>query len=164
MIIRNAVENDIKELTYIYNYEVINGTSTFDIEPQSHDERKKWFNLHGTNRHPLIVSEESGIVTGYASLSPYRNKDAYSTTAELSLYVHPKYRGCKTATALVTDIISRAKNEPTLKLIISVITSGNEASINLHKKFGFIYCGSIPNVAYKNGKALGTDFYILNVD
>ncbi len=163
MIIRNAVINDLEELLYIYNYEVKNGTATLDITEQTYEQRKEWFNAHGTNRNPLIVAEEDGKVIGYATLSPYRNKEAYSTTVELSVYVHPDHRHKGVANALVEKIITLAKEEPTIKLIISVITTGNTASINLHKKFGFTFCSGIPRVAYKNGIAVGIDNYILDV-
>ena len=53
----------------IYNYEVVHGVSTLDLEPK--ESRLDWFENHNINHHPLIVYEKEGIVVGYASLSEY---------------------------------------------------------------------------------------------
>ena len=52
--------------------------------------RGAWFAAHNTGNHPLLVAEEDGKVLGYASLSPYRDFDAYLQTVELSVYVAPR--------------------------------------------------------------------------
>ena len=46
-------------------------------------------------------------------------------------------------------------------MIVSVITSGNEASKKLHKKFGFNFFGTIHEVGYKKGKFQDIDNYEL---
>ena len=40
------------------------------------------------------------FVVGYASLSPYRTKDAFKSTVELSIYIHQDYRGKGVASKL----------------------------------------------------------------
>lgn len=156
MIIRKALESDVPRLLEIYNFEVINGVSTLDITPKTLPEWQKWFELHQTDRHPLIAAEKDGIVAGYASLSPYRQKEAYSSTAELSVYIAPEYRRQGIASALMGEIMKLAC-ETDLHLIVSIITSGNAASEALHRKFGFSYCGTIHEAGYKHGKFQSID-------
>ncbi len=164
MKIRQAELQDLEILTKIYNYEVENGTATFDMTPKSVEERKEWFNAHNHDAHPLIVAVgDDSLVTGYASLSSYGAKDAFKTTAELSIYVHQNHRGKGIGRALAQEILARASKEGKLHLIISVITSGNEASCALHRTLGFEYQGSIPEIAQKFGKYLGVDFYTLKI-
>ena len=161
--IRTAVYKDISAISDIYNDEVKNGTATFDISPKPFSEWEVWFSDHNINNHPLIVIETDGKIAGYASLSSYREKEAYAGTTELSVYVAKDFRGRVFASALLSNLILQAKNDPRTHLIVSVITGGNEASIHLHKKFGFTYCGTIHEAGKKFGKFLNIDNYELIV-
>ena len=38
-------------------------------------------------------------------------------------------------------ILKLARENPTIHSVVSVITSGNEASARIHEKFGFRFCG-----------------------
>lgn len=164
MIIRKAKQRDLSAITDIYNYEVLNGTATFDIKPKSTEERQQWFDLHNKENHPLIVSEnEEGKICGYASLSPYREKEAYRSCVELSVYVAHDSRRQGIATALMSEIINLAKKDKNTHTIVSVITAGNEASKKLHERFGFDFCGTISEVGMKFGKYLSIDNYCLIV-
>lgn len=153
----------MSELLDIYNYEVEHGTATFDMEPKSMEEWQEWFLAHNKDHHPLLVAEQDGHVAGYASLSAYRPKDAYRCTVELSVYVAPNDRRCGVATALMAEILKIAREDETIHTVLSVITSGNAASCKLHKRFGFEFCGTIPDVGKKFGMYLGIDHYRLCV-
>ena len=74
MNIRTAERRDLSAMLDIYNYEVKNGTATFDVEPRAGAAGEAWFAAHNTGNHPLLVAEEDGKVLGYASLSPYRGR------------------------------------------------------------------------------------------
>ncbi len=174
--IRRGRREDVPTLLDIYNYEVINGTATFDLQPKTLAERMKWFDEHQTCAHPLLVAElpaqqEPGvdaaltqpIVAGYATLSSYRPKEAYASTAELSLYVSPSCRGRGIATALMKAILQAARECPELHMVVSVITGGNAASIHLHEKFGFTHCGTLHEAGYKHGAYRNIDHYELKV-
>lgn len=151
MNIRKAEERDLARLLEIYNYEVVNGTATFDLKEKSLEERREWFLAHNIENHPLIVAELEGCVAGYASLSAYREKEAYHSTVELSVYVAKEYRGQGVATALMQKILQMAKTDETIHVVISVITGGNEASVRLHEKYGFVCCGVMHEVGCKMG-------------
>lgn len=163
MIIRTAKISDLQELMDIYNYEVLNGVATFDMEPKSLEERKEWFEAHSSAKYPLIVAEIDGKVAGYASLSKYRERAAYQTTVELSVYINREYRGQGVATALMEHILDMARKEESIHTVVSVITAGNAISARLHEKFGFEYCGTIAEVGMKFGKYLGIEHYRLRV-
>lgn len=163
LMIRRAVLADLPAMTEIYNYEVINGVATFDLEPKSVEERKDWFYNHNVDNHPLYVAQVGTDVAGYASLSKYREKEAYKSTVELSIYVSPAYRGKGIATALMGFILEEAKKDETIHTVVSVITSGNNTSERLHEKFGFEFCGRIKEVGFKHGRYLDISNYRLGV-
>lgn len=163
MIIRTAEIRDLQAMLDIYNHEVINGTATLDLRPKTYEERLKWFYEHNTENHPLIVAETNKNVSGYASLSSYREKEAYKSTVELSVYVRAEYRGRKIGTALMEKILSMAREDESIRNVVSVITSGNEASIKLHRKFGFARFGKMHNAAVKFNKLVDVEFFELLV-
>ncbi len=163
MLVRTASESDLPELLAIYNYEVLNGFATFDSVPQTPEQRKVWFDAHNIGNHPLIVAEENGKVAGYASLSEYRSKDSYRSTVELSIYVSENYRRKGVATLLMSTILDMARADESIHTVVSVITSGNEASLALHRRFGFEYCGTLREVGRKFGRMLDIDNYQLMV-
>lgn len=163
MTVRRAVPADIPYLLEIYNYEVEKGTATLDIDKKTLPEWEGWYYAHGTEDHPLIVCEIEGEVAGYATLSSYRYKQAYSSTAELSVYVSPSFRRRGVGEALSREILSLARENPRLHTVVSVITSGNEASVRLHEKLGFTFCGSIKEVGVKFGRYVDIDNYSIFV-
>ena len=163
MIIRKAREEDILPLLDIYNYEVLNTTSTFDLNPKTEAQWRDWYFAHNVGNHPLIVAEIDGQVAGYASLSSYREKEAYKSTVELSVYVGVTFRRRGIATALMQEIIDMARRDSTIHTIVSVITSENAESEKLHSKMGFSFCGTIHEVGEKFGRYLSISNFELRV-
>ena len=102
--------------------------------------------------HPLRVAEIDDCVAGYGSLSSYREKEAFRSTVELSVYVSPTFRRRGVASALMADLLALAREDERTHAVVSVITAGNEASRRLHEKFGFVFCGRIPEVGMKFGR------------
>lgn len=163
LIIRTAEIYDLTEILEIYNYEVQNGVATFDLEPKTLEEIRAWFDAHNVDNHPLIVAELGGCVAGYASLSSYRDKEAFKSTVELSIYIAPDCRGRGIAAKLMEKILDMARRDASIHNVVSVITSQNKASSRLHEKFGFTFCGTMPEVGIKFGRKLGIDNYCLIV-
>ncbi len=163
MHIRAAERGDVGDIADIYNYEVLNGFSTFDINIKSDEEMMRWFKSHDGDTHPILVACDGERVIGYASLSRYRIKEAYAATAELSVYVARDCRGSGVATALLSAILEYARGNDGIHTVISVITAGNEASVHLHTKFGFSFCGRMNEVGVKNGRLLDILNYQLMV-
>lgn len=163
MNIRKAEYRDLEEMLDIYNYEIENGIATFDTDQKTLSEWKQWFDLNTNGSASVIVAEENGEVLGYASLTPYRSKRAYASTLELSVYVKKEYRNKGVATELMGEVIRGARLDENIHMIVSVITSGNKASIKLHEKFGFSFCGTLHEVGFKLGRYLNVDHYELKV-
>lgn len=161
--IRRALIDDVQDCLNIYNYEVIHGVATLDLEPRTLEEWHEWYSAHQTVEHCIFVGTIDGVVVGYASLSPYRTKDAFKSTVELSIYIHQDYRGKGVASKLMAHILEHAKENDTLHTVVSVITAGNEASTALHERFNFTYCGLTPAVGFKHGKYQDTETYALLV-
>lgn len=163
MKIRKAEHRDLQVLLDIYNYEVEHGVATLDLQPKDMQQWEAWFAAHNVENHPLLVAETDGHVAGYASLSDYREKEAYKTTVELSVYIGPDDRQKGIATALMEAILAEARRDGRTHTVVSVITAGNEASVRLHRRFGFEFCGTIREVGMKFGRYLDIENYSLRV-
>lgn len=163
LIIRSIAKDDVFACLSIYNYEVEHGVATLDLEARTLEEWHEWYNAHSDEHHPIIVGNINDVVVGYASLSPYRLKDAFKSTVELSIYIHKDYRGQGVATQLMERILEMAKADTMIHNVVSVITAGNEESTKLHNRFGFTYCGLTSEVGFKHGKYQDTETYALLV-
>ncbi|WP_368042553.1 GNAT family N-acetyltransferase [Ectobacillus sp. JY-23] len=159
VFLRRGEERDVQEITNIYNDAVLHTTATFDLDVKSVEERRIWFSKYN-EQYPLLVAERFGNVIGYACLSPFREKEAYKQTVEISVYVHKEARGIGVAKQLVARIIDMAKDAG-YHVIIAGITKGNDASVHLHEQFGFTHAGTFREVGYKFGQWQDVMFYEL---
>ena len=92
LAIRKALLNDLDSIAEIYNESILKTVATFDTEIKTYEEQKKWFQEHGP-KNPILVAEQDGLVIGWAALSNYSTRCAYSDTAEISLYVREENQG-----------------------------------------------------------------------
>lgn len=163
MTIRPAEQKDAQDLREIYNYEVTHGTATFDVQEKTLEDRQRWIAVHNVDNHPLLVAEIDGRAAAYASLSSFRDWEAYASTVELSVYVHPAYRRRGLARALMDALLTMAREDPRTHVVVSVITGGNEASLALHRAFGFTHSGTLHEVGQKYGRYLDVEYLELRV-
>ncbi len=135
MEIRAAARNDAEEIRHIYNTEVLHTTVNFDLVERSVEDQARWLEDH-QGAYPAIVAVIDGRIAGFASLSPYRPRPAYSTTAEDSVYVHADYRSQGVGVALLERIVELAEAHG-FHAVIARIAGDHEVSIGLHARCGF---------------------------
>lgn len=161
-MIRKAAEHDLSAIKDIYNYAVLNTTATYDINPRDDKYFVDMLSEH-TGKYLLAVYEDNGDIIGYVALSQFSRRDAYDITAELSVYVKNDCQNKHIGTQLMEYALSYAQTENRFLTIVSLITSDNEHSIYLHKKFGFEFGGKIKNAGFKFNRMLGVDIYYKNL-
>lgn len=161
-MIRKATEHDLSAIKDIYNYAVLNTTATYDINPRDDKYIADMLSEH-TGKYLLAVYEDNGDIIGYVALSQFSRRDAYDITAELSVYVKADCQNKHIGTQLMEYALSYAQTENRFLTIVSLITSDNEHSIYLHKKFGFEFGGKIKNAGFKFNRMLGVDIYYKNL-
>jgi L-amino acid N-acyltransferase YncA len=145
--IRPAEVADVPAINEIYNEEVLNSTATFDTEPGTAEEREGWLN---ERRHPhaVVVAEHDDEVVGWASFKAYSSKPAYRFSVENAVYVRADMRGNGIGALLLARLLEIA-TENGFRTIIARITTGNPASEQLHRRFGFRRVGVEWEVGYK---------------
>jgi len=148
--IRAAKLDDLNAITEIYNEAILTTDATFDTEPKTDAEQRAWFANHGL-KNPILVAELDGAVVGWASLSEWSDRCAYSDTAEISQYVKQGFRGRGIGRRLLEDIIQEGEKVG-LHTVIARITKGNKESVHLCESVGFEHIGVMREVGRKFGK------------
>lgn len=152
MQVRLATQDDGEAIRTIYNAEVTGSTVTFDLVPRSPEQQRLWLENHA-GAHPAIVAVEGDTVAGFGSLSPYRDRPAYSTTVEDSVYVHPDHRGQGVGRLLLEELV-RLGTAHGFHSMMARIVGGHEVSIALHRACGFELVGIEREVGRKFGRWL----------
>jgi L-amino acid N-acyltransferase len=151
--VRLAERRDAAAIRSIYNVEVAESTVTFDLVPRTLDEQVEWIDEH-SGGHPAVVAvDEQGVVVGFGSLSPYRDRPAYRPTVEDSVYVRRDLRGAGIGRALLEELV-RLGVAHGFHSMIARIVGGHEASIALHARCGFEIVGTEHEVGRKLGRWL----------
>jgi phosphinothricin acetyltransferase len=135
--VRYGETRDAPALNDLYNHYILTTPITFDLEPWSPEQRLRWvegFNQDGPHR--LVVAERDGVLLGYASSHQFREKAAYSTTVETSIYCRQDVKGKGIGSLLYGALFEALKDEP-LHLAVAGITLPNDASVAIHQRFGF---------------------------
>lgn len=161
-IVRPATEADVPAMTDIYNYEVLNGWATFDIEPRTVEDRLEWFR---ETRHPhcIAAAEDAGEVVGWGCLRPFHERAAYRFTTQNSVYVHQDHRGRGVGRLILAWLIDRAR-ENGFHSIMAGISQDNPASDRLHRSLGFEFVGTEREVGYKFERWLDVTWWQLMLD
>ena len=151
-MIRRARAEDLGALTTIYNHYVRETPITFDLEPYTLETRRPWLDAFAASgRHQLFVAEEAGAVVGYACSRGFRDKRAYDSSAETSIYLAPAAQRRGLGTALYTRLFEALAREDVHRFLAG-ITLPNDASIALHQRFGFERVGVMREVGRKFGR------------
>ncbi|HEX9261282.1 MAG TPA: GNAT family N-acetyltransferase [Candidatus Bathyarchaeia archaeon] len=157
LTIRKARVEDLGTITEIYNEAILQTVSTFDTQPKTIKEQTTWFADHDA-KHPILVADCDGHVAGWASLSKWSDRCAYSDTAEVSLYVKKEHRGRGIGRKLMKALIEEGQKNSLHTLIVR-ISESNEPSIKLFKDEGFELVGVMKEVGRKFGRLL--DVYMM---
>ncbi len=139
MELRRAHLDDAEAIRAIYNYEVINTTATFDLVPRSAAEQRDWLAAR-SGAFSAVVAELDGAVVGFASLSPYKERAAYRTTVEDSVYVDQAHQGRGAGKLLLGGIVGMARSSG-FHAVMARIEAGGMASRALHTSCGFTLVG-----------------------
>jgi phosphinothricin acetyltransferase len=151
--VRRATLDDAEAIRAIYNAEVTGSTVTFDLVPRTAEEQRAWLVERSGAYAVLVAEDDDGAIAGFASLSPYRDRPAYATTVEDSVYVDHSRRGAGVGRALLEELVATATAHG-FHTVIARIVGHHEASIGLHRRVGFDEVGTEREVGRKMGRWL----------
>lgn len=156
MHLRTATVDDAEAIRSIYNVEVETSTVTFDLTPRSPAEQRSWITDRSGALAVVVAVDDDGTgeeVVGFGSLSRYKDRAAYSTSVEDSVYVHRDHRGRGVGRLLLAELVERATAHG-FHALFARIVADHDASIALHQRLGFEVVGREREVGRKFGRWL----------
>jgi L-amino acid N-acyltransferase YncA len=153
--IRAARLSDARAVAAIYAHHVAHGTASFDTVPRSQADVAARIEQCSSRGWPFLVAESGEEVLGYAYATQFRDRPAYRSTCENSIYIHPDHLGQGVGQRLL-DALVMAAVESGFRQMIAVIGGAEPASIALHARAGFVEAGRMRAVGRKFGQWLDT--------
>jgi L-amino acid N-acyltransferase YncA len=156
MSVRTATPDDLAAIAEIYAHYVRTSVATFELDPPDREEwRHRYDSIVGAEL-PFVVTERDGAVAGYAYCAPWKTRPAYRSTVEDSVYVAPGAIGTGCGTDLLRELLDLSAARGLREVIAVIADTGDPASVELHRRFGFADAGRLANVGYKHGRFIDT--------
>jgi L-amino acid N-acyltransferase YncA len=149
--IRDATDADLPSILAIVNEQIAHSPYIWAEAAKTLDERRAWLDAHRASNLPALVAESDGTVVAWASLSTFRSASGYRFTAEVSVYVDPRWQRQGHAARLVHELEDRARGLE-LHALLAVIDAENAASVRLFMNRGYSEVGRFPEVGRKFGQ------------
>ena len=158
--VRAATPADIGAMSAIYAREAREGHATFDLEPRPLEAWAAYVASTEPGDAALVAVDRHGSVLGFAYSSAYRTKPAYAHTRESTIYVAPAGQGRGVGRLLYAELIARMRDAG-VHLVVAAVALPNDASVRLHRSFGFERVGTLPEVGRKHERWIDVDLYAL---
>lgn len=157
MNIRQANLTDSEQIAQIYNFYIINTHHTFETEAITAEEMRNRIREILDNS-PILIAETDGEIFGYAYAAPYKTRQAYRFSVEVSVYVKENAKQSGIGKMLYEKLFKELAETET-HAIIAGIALPNEASIKLHENFGFEKVAHFSEVGYKFGEWIDVGYW-----
>lgn len=157
MQIRDALASDLNAIVDIYNDVLASSTAIFSETPVDVAERRTWWSARVSAGYPVLVAVDQQALVGFASFGDFRSWPGYRFTVEHSVHVRADYRGRGVGSALMVELLARARAAGK-HMVVGGIDASNVASLGFHEKLGFQRSAELPQVGYKFGRFLDLVF------
>ena len=156
MEIRTGKLADVSSITDIFNFYIEHSNARFEESPLPLDNRLEWFSqFKPDSRHQIYVAIDNGKLIGFACSQPYRAMAAFDETVEVTVYLAPFIQGKGVGSKLYEKLFGAIQAHGVHR-VLSGVALPNEASIALHKRFGFREVGVFNEYAKKNGEYISS--------
>ena len=145
---RLATVADAAAIAAIYNHEVENTTATFDLVPRSLADQEAWLSARSGAFSAIVAVNREAQVLGFGSLSPYKERAAYRTSVEDSVYIDRSLTRRGLGRLIVEHLLDIAENSG-FHAVFARIEASGMASRALHEKCGFRLVGVETEVGRK---------------
>jgi phosphinothricin acetyltransferase len=150
-----ATDADVDAINLIYNGLIVDSHVSFDTAPWTHEQRSMWLADRIASGYPVLVARESGRIVGAAWSGPWRDKEAYATSAETTIVLDPSSIRIGIGSRLYGRLI-RQLTDLGFHRCYGIVALPNPGSIALHRKLGFTDIGTLDEVGLKDGSFIST--------
>lgn len=155
-------QEDLSKVKEIYNFYILNTTTTFHTEKVSVKELGQSIYV-GHERYKSYIIRSGEKDCGFCFLTHFKKRQAYDRTAEISIYLRPEFKA-KGIGQLALRKLEDQAIQGGIKVLIGVITHENEPSIKLFERAGYKKCAHYRQVGMKFNKLLDVVAYQKNLE
>jgi phosphinothricin acetyltransferase len=159
--LRLAKIDDAPAIVEIYRAYVIDSAVSFEAQPPSIAEMQSRI-TEVAKKYPWLVYEEQGRILGYAYATTFRAREAYTWTAESTVYVDRQCHGQGIGKRLYTHLFGALKDQGICN-VIAGITLPNDSSVRIHESFGFRAVARLTNAGFKLGRWWDVGYWQLEI-
>lgn len=145
--IRFATENDVEKILAIYAPFIKDSAVSFETEVPSLESFRARFN-EICETYPWLICEVDNAIAGYAYASSHRSRCAYGWSADVTVYVDPKFHRKNVGRTLYLRLFEILRQQGFYNAFAG-ITLPNPGSTGLHEALGFTKVGVYKKVGYK---------------
>ncbi|KDR83233.1 hypothetical protein GALMADRAFT_113445 [Galerina marginata CBS 339.88] len=166
-LLRDATKDDLPQIVDIMNYYIKNTTISLRTEVIQVPTYVGTFDAVREQRLPFFVAEKGGKVVGFTYAMGFRMPayQGYCHTAEITIYLHPKYQNRGVGSKLMNALMDALKHPrkpdaPTIKQVLSIMTLNEDGPgkgyglRDWYGRWGFIQVGHLKKVGFKQEKWL----------
>lgn len=150
--IEKMKEEHLDDVLRIYNHYILETTATFHAKELTRDEMRK-LAFFANPRYQTFVVLDGSDVCGYVFINQHKNRQAYDTTGEVSVYLKPGWKGKGIGSLALRHVEGHARSNG-FHVLVSTICSQNEASLRLFERNGYLKCAHYKEVGRKFGQWL----------
>lgn len=136
----------------IYQHYVANTTVTFQIREATDNDMRSLLFFTST-RHGSFAMINGEQLVGYGILAPFKSREAFDGTAELTLYLTPSACGKGLGSRLLSFLEAKAV-ENGFHALIALVCGENLSSRRLFEKSGYFQCACFREAGLKFGRYL----------
>lgn len=156
VVVRPAHEGDLDAIRDLFNALIPTTTIAYREHLADDTEIAAWFAGQQAADFPVLVADAGGPVIGYATYGSFRGGarfPGYRHTAELTIHVDAAYHGRGVGRTLIDALVAAARARG-IHVLVAGIDADNTASIEFHRRLGFVETARMPEVGTKFGQWL----------
>ena len=148
-LIRPSTAADVPIVAAIYQWNVLHGTGTFELEAPDEAGMAGRRDDVLAKGLPWLVAERDGAVLGYAYANHFRPRRAYRFCLEDSIYLAPDAQGQGLGRLLLAELMARCEAGGARQMLAVIGDSANLGSIGVHRTLGFEHVGTMKAAGWK---------------
>lgn len=154
---KEMAEEYLPSVTDLYNHYVLHTTATFHTRPLSLNEMRSLV-FFDNPRFKAFVILRAGVVCGYAIAAPFKRREAYDETAEVTVYLQPEITGQGIGSRAVQFIEDYAGANG-FHALLALICGENTQSVRVFERNGYEKCAHYKEIGKKFGRRLDVVAY-----
>ena len=151
MLVREARAEDLPQIVEIANALLASTSIEWTDSPHTLADRRHWFDEHCHAGAPVLVADSGSELAGFSYYGDFRDSSkwpGYRFTVEHTIHVRQRHWSSGVGRLLLETLMQRAAAAGK-HVMVGAIDADNLASIEFHRRLGFVEVGRMPEIGWK---------------